>query len=413
MTEPAFRTLSCGAALATESMTGTKSVSISCLLPIGSATDPADRSGLATVLSEMILRGAGDRDSRALADALDTTGVNRSSGAGAQTLRLGATFVGVDFDEAMGLLTDIIRRPRLDAADLEPVRDLALQDLRSLLDEPRDRAMRAARLRHLTPPLNRPSEGDEPGLQAITHDDVRGHWAERARPGSACIGIAGAIDAGRAAAKLNDLLDGWKGEAGPIELRGSAPRGYAHEPDESNQVQIIALMDAPPEPSDDSALERLACAVLSGGMSGRLFTEVREKRGLCYAVSASYTSDRDFGVLTAYVGTTPERAQQSLEVLLAELERINTPAGAVTSDELARAREGLLSRLVFSGESTGARAGALAADLRRLGRPRTLEELADRIRRVTLDELNAYLARRQPGRLTIQTLGPTELTAPA
>src|SRR5690606_12026542 len=131
------------------------------------------------------------------------------------------------------------------------------------------------------------------------------------------------------------------------------------------------------------------------------------------AVSASYTADREFGVLSAYVGTSPERAQQSLDVLLAELHRINTPEGRVTADELARAREGLLSRLVFSGESTGARASALAADLRRLGRPRTLEELADRIRAVTLDELNAYLARRQPGKLTIQTLGPAELTVPA
>jgi predicted Zn-dependent peptidase len=413
MTEPAFRTLACGAALATEPMAGVRSASISFLLPIGSATDPADRSGLATVLSEMILRGAGDRDSRALADALDTTGVNRSAGAGAQTLRLGATFVGADFDEAIDLLTDIIRRPRLAAADLEPVRDLALQDLRSLLDEPRDRAMRAARMRHLTPPLNRPAEGDEAGLGAITHDDVRAHWAERARPRSACIGVAGAIDPSHINAKLEALLKGWEGDASPVEPAGAAPRGYAHETDDTNQVQVIALMDAPPEPSEDSALERLACAVLSGGMSGRLFTEVREKRGLCYAVSASYTADREFGVLSAYVGTTPERAQQSLEVLLSELDRINTPDGAVTADELARAREGLLSRLVFSGESTGARAGALAADLRRLGRPRALEELADRIRRVTLEELNAYLARRQPGRLTIQTLGPTELSVPA
>src|ERR1043165_6716293 len=120
-------------------------------------------------------------------------------------------------------------------------------------------------------------------------------------------------------------------------------------------------------------------------MSGRLFTEVREKRGLCYSVSASYRGDRDYGVVMGYVGTTPERAQESLNVLFAELERIQTPAGKVEKDEFDRAKIGMKSRLVFSGESTGARAGALAGDWHRLGRARTLEEMAAEIDKVTLE----------------------------
>ena len=152
--------------------------------------------------------------------------------------------------------------------------------------------------------------------------------------------------------------------------------------------------------------------VLSGGMSGRLFTEVREKRGLCYSVSAGYRAERDFGAVTAYVGTTPERAQESLDVLTQELQRIHTPAGAITQEEFQRAVIGSKSRLIFSGESTGARAAALAADQHRVGRPRSLGELAEEIDRVTLDQVNNYLTRRSLGTPTIQTLGPAELTAP-
>ena len=139
---------------------------------------------------------------------------------------------------------------------------------------------------------------------------------------------------------------------------------------------------------------------------------MREKRGLCYSVSASYATERTFGRILAYVGTTPERAQESLDVLVAELLRIGTPDGVVTRDEFDRAIVGLKSSLVFSGESTGARAVALARDQFRLGLGRTLDELADELDQVTLDQVNAYGQTRTMGRVTIQTLGPDALTPP-
>ncbi|HRJ50097.1 MAG TPA: insulinase family protein, partial [Phycisphaerales bacterium] len=227
------------------------------------------------------------------------------------------------------------------------------------------------------------------------------------------LAIAGAADADAIADTLERLLASWEGST-PLPDRGPPPpRGYAHETDQTNQVQVIVCHDAPPEPHGDSILEKIVLSVLSGGMSGRLFTEVREKRGLCYSVSAGYRGDRDFGSVTAYVGTTPERAQESLRVLMAELRRISDPApeNRISPDEFQRAVAGMKSRLVFSGESTAARASALAADLHVHGRPRTLREIADTIDRVTLDQVNDYLGRRTLGTLTIQTLGPDPLDA--
>jgi predicted Zn-dependent peptidase len=233
-----------------------------------------------------------------------------------------------------------------------------------------------------------------------------------ARPGKSIFAAAGAIDPDAIERALNDLLADWSGSTTEPKPAPAPARGYAHEEDESNQVQIILAHDAPPETSPHCVLERLAISVLSGGMSGRLFSEVREKRGLCYSVSAGYRADRDHGVVTAYVGTAPERAQESLDVLVSELRRLNDPAGAVTIEEFRRAKVGMKSGLVFSGESTGSRAVALASDQRKLGRPRSLDELARQVDEVTIDQLNAYLKTRSLGTVTIQTLGPRELKPP-
>ena len=232
-----------------------------------------------------------------------------------------------------------------------------------------------------------------------------GHWQAHALPKGSILALAGDVDGSAIESQMNALLAGWVGSAPTPKIGPVGPRGYAHENDPSAQVQIMWIADAPTEASPDSILEKLLISVLSGGMSGRLFSEVREKRGLCYAVSAGYRGDKDWGTMTAYVGTTPQRAQESLDVLQAEIDRITSPAGAVTAQEFQRAKIGMKSSLIFSGESSGARASTIAADIRRLGRPRSLDEMAAEVEAVTLEQLNAYAQQRRWGSVTIQTMG--------
>lgn len=406
------RRLDCGMPLIVETISGVKSAGFSWLLPAGTATEPADRQGLCAMWTELLLRGAGDLDSRGHAEALDRLGVGRGTDTGGYHVRVSGTMLGSRVVEALPLIVDMVRRPRFDADSVEPVRDLALQALDSLKDDPQERASLGARQRHYPVPLNRSSLGTAGGLAAITRDELVAHWRARAVPGGSILAIAGAVDAEALVAELNRLLKGWTGSAGEFARVGTPPRGYAHEVDQTNQVQILLMHDAPPESDPSSLLEKIVASVLSGGMSGRLFSEVREKRGLCYSVSASYAAGKDFGAVAGYVGTTPERAQESLNVMLSELARINTPAGKVERDEFDRAVIGMKSRLVFSGESTSGRAASLAYDQHRLGRPRTLEEIAKQIDGVTLDAVNAYLTTRKAGVMTIQTLGPAALTPP-
>jgi predicted Zn-dependent peptidase len=418
---PAIRTitLACGMPLILEPMTGVRSVGLTWLIPAGSATEPEDRLGLSAMWSELLMRGAGELGSREQADAWDRIGASRSADASTMQLRIGCTTVGTRLHEALPLAADMVLRPRFDEASIDPSRDLALQAIESLKDDPQERAVIAAKELHAHPPMNRSGLGTVEGLEAISREDVAGGWAARARPVGAILSIAGDADVfggsgGDAIARTMDaLLAGWSGEAPAVRVGKSTTRGgYRHFDDPSSQVQIVAMHEAPAEREPDSRLERVVSSVLSGGMSARLFTEVREKRALCYSVSQSYAADRDFGRVMAYVGTTPERSQESLDVLMAELARISTPAGAVTEQEFERALTGIRAGIVLSGESTGARAAALASDYYRLGRARSLEEIATQYASITLNEVNRYLERRTLGEVTIVTLGAKELVRP-
>ena len=394
-----------------EKMDAMESASMQWLLPAGSAHDDAGGLGGSAVAAEILLRGAGTLDSRAQADAFDQVGALRNSSVGVRFLSIGMSVVGARIVEALPLIVDMVRSPRFTDASFAPACELAKAGIASLADDPQQRASLAARARHLPPPYNRDTLGTEAGIDGLCTEQLANWWASHAVPKGSILSIAGSFDADQVRSTLEQLLDGWVGTMGQPAAGASQSRGYAHEIDDSNQVQIIVVQDGPREGSDDAVLERLAISVLSGGMSGRLFTEVREKRGLCYSVSSGYRADRDRGVVTSYVGTTPERAQESLDVLFEQLGQIN--AGDVTGEEFDRAVIGMKSRLVFAGESTRARAGACAADMANLGRVRTLDEIVSRIDSVTLDELNAYLRRRDPGSPTIQTLGPDALSPPA
>jgi predicted Zn-dependent peptidase len=417
------RTLACGTPLLLEQMSGVRSAGITWLLPAGSAADPEHRQGIGTLWSELMLRGAGDLSSRQQADAFDTLGVSRSADLSTLHMRVSATLLGARILEALPLIVDMVRRPRLEEEAIEASRDLALQSLDGLKDDPQERAVLTLRERHNPIPLNRSGLGTVEGLEAITQDDLAGWWSERARPrgpnnhGGSIIAIAGDLESAGGpdliTKRLDALLHGWAGEAASITPSPSPTRGtYHHLPDKSSQVQIVLMHDAPPEPTPESKLERFVASTLSGGMAARLFTEVREKRGLCYSVSESYAADRDYGRCLAYVGTTPERAQESLDVLMGELRRVSTPAGKVTPDEFQRAMVGIRSSLIFSGESTGARASGLAGDMHRLGRGRTLDEIEAQYAAITVDQVNDYLTRREMGPVTIVTLGPAELRPP-
>lgn len=395
-----------GLHLLAEPVAGAQSLSMSFLTPAGIASEPPDQQGAAALLSEIICRGAGELDARAHCDALDMLGVERGTGVQTTHLSLGATMLAQNADRAIPLLFDMIRRPALDASAMEPSRDLSLQALDSLEDEPQQKVFFMLRKKHYPHPFDRSSMGVREHIETITIKQIREFAKSRFVPGGSVLAFAGKFDWEQLKARVESLLGDWKGTREELVPDNRQLRGYTHVNAKTAQVHIGIAYDAIPEPHEDSILQQSAAALLSGGMSGRLFTEVREKRGLCYAVYAAYASHKRIGAMLAYAGTTAARAQETLDVLESELRRLSQ---GVDESEFRRAIVGMKSRLVMQGESTGARAGAIAGDQIVLGRPRTLEELATRVTGVTLDRLNRFLRSNPPGQMTTVTIGPAPL----
>ena len=399
-------TLPNGLRLVAEPIPGTASLAMTLLTPAGLASQPADQMGVAPVLAEMLCRGAGDRDARQHSDALDTLGVQRSTDAQTRFFRVGATMIASKMREALPLLFDMVRRPTLAEEALGPSVDLAIQSIDGLADEPQRRAMLELRGRHYPAPINRSPLGEREHLQALTADNVRGYWADRFKADGSILAFAGSFDWDELVNTVSELLGDWGGSAAPAEGTGDGAGGYHHLAGDSTQVHIGVGYPAVPETDPRWVLQRTATAVLSGGMSGRLFTEVREKRGLVYSVYASYAGQKDRGDVLAYAGTTVPRAQETLDVLTHELRRLSD---GVDESEFGRAIVGMKSSLVMQGESTSARAAAIASDVYVFGKPHRLIDTAAEIDAVTLDQLNAFIAEHPPGAMTIVTLGPDPL----
>ena len=406
MTEPFppfDRTLANGLRVVAEPMPWLETVSLVLLLPIGSANDPANGVGSAAILSEWLQRGAGERDARAYADALDALGVRRGGGVGRETLSLSAAFLTRDAAEVLPLLADAVRAPILADESFEGVRALALQDLGAIQDAPAQRAAEALVAAYFESDHGRSAYGERAHLERLDAAAVRADAAARLGPAGAVLAVSGGIDL----AALPDLLEAtfgaWRGASRPLpEPRIRSPHERAVRADTA-QVQIGMATPAVDVDHPGWYAQQLALAVLDGNMGARLFTEVREKRGLVYSVSAGTRLVRGHAYLVARAGTTPERADETVRVVAAEIGRLRA---GVEADELERAAIQLRSSLVMSGEASGARASRLANDVMHLGRARSLAEVDTALASLGLDDVNDYLAGTPEPRFTSVTLGP-------
>ena len=397
-----------GLKVVVQEMAWLPSASFNLLLPFGAVTDPEGAVGSAAVLAEWLDRGAGERDSRTLSDELDALGVRRGGGAGGESTVLSGSLLADALPEALALYADIVRRPRLSDAEFEPARTVVLQELASLDDSPTQRLFIALSKAYFASAHGRSSYGEADDLKALTAARVRQDAARRLGPQGAILSVAGGVHFAEIKALAENLFGDWTGEGVALPEVQVAKTHTEHIAAQTSQTQIGVAYEALPPGHPDWYKNALSVAVLSKGMGSRLFAEVREKRGLVYSVAALGRAVRGYGYTLAYAGTTPERADETLRVLLGELSRLRD---GVSADELERARTGLLSGLVMEGEPSGGVASSLARNTFLFGAPRPLETVKAQLLAVTLDDLNTYLAERAEPHFTVLTLGPDALAA--
>lgn len=385
-----------------EPMPWLPTLSVTLLVQFGSATDPVGEEGSATVLHEWVQRGAGALDSRALSDAFEDLGVRRGGSAGRESSTLGAGFLAADAAKALPLLAAMVMEPRLEDAEFAPGVELAQEELRSLEDAPTQKLFEALTARFVASPQRRSALGTPEGLAALTTSTVRADAAARLGPEGSILALAGGSSWAELLPVIEATFGAWTGRTVLAPTPELAPPAVHHVPADTTQLQLGLAYPSAQIGTEEGYLYSLALSVLSGSMGARLFTEIREKRGLVYSVSAGSRALKGLGYTVGYAGTTTERAAETLQVFLAELRRL---AEGVTAEELERSRTGLLSSVVMRGESSGATAGRLAADAFHLGRARTLAEVSAKIKAATLEQVNDYLAANPVPTPTIVTLG--------
>jgi predicted Zn-dependent peptidase len=405
-----------GLVLVGEAMPGVQSAAFTLLIPAGAAYEAADGlevgSGAATMAAEWITRGAGKRDSRELLTALDNLGVIHSEGAQTLHTSLSAATLGRNLVPALEIFADIVLRPACEDDEIEPIRALCLQNLRSLEDDPGSKVIYELRRRHFPDPWGRPSPGTSEDISRLTSDALRSFLHTTYRPNGSILGVAGAINWPELKSAVGRLFGDWAPKPDPeVHERPSGPR-RDHIVRETQQIQIALAHPSATVASPDYYRARAAVAILGGYSSARLFTEVREKRGLCYSVYASYESQRDRAALLCYAGTSTDRAQQTLDVMLEEIHRLAREG--IETEELETMRAGLKSSLIMAQESSMSRSSTLASDWYFLHRVRPLEEISAELDALTPESVSSYAAAFGDVRdLTILTLGPTPLRSPA
>lgn len=398
-----------GLVLLGESMPWLDSVGLALAIPAGSAFDPEDRAGLASLTTEMILRGAGSRDSRQFLEDLENLGIIWSESVSRKHITLTAAMRANRLGDALSIFADVVLRPRLPQEELEPARLGLIQDIRADRDVPEIKLRRELRRRTFPYPWNRPTQGQEETVSVIEWQDVRDFVDQRFRPGGAVIGVAGRFDWDETKTLVGNLFKDWTGVApSPVPWRWEREQ-IKHVAYDSQQTHIGIAYRSVPYDDPRYFLARASLGALSGGTSARLFTEVREKRGLCYAVHATYQVIGNMGAVFCYSGTTAERAQETLEVLLAEITRLKD---GIQDEELQRVKVQLKSSLVFQQESSVSRARSLISDWLLLGRVRSVIELKQAVDALVTEDVNRFLAENPPNDFTIVTLGPHPLEVP-
>ncbi len=395
-----------GMVLLGEPMDGVESVAFDFLLPAGAAVMPEGVCGAANVISDWIFRGAGQRDNRALGDALDGLGLHRSDSVDGSHVSIGAVLESSNLAQALDLHADVILRPHLTDEEFEPAKQLAIEGVLALDDEPRHKVMLELRKRFYPSPLGRSTSGEIHELRQLTAGKVREIVKSDFSVSQAIFAVAGRYDFDAVCEQMNSAFGSCQG-APPrsVKVRPGADE-YTHIQNDGAQVHIGLMTRAVKFTDEDYYNARVATSVLSGGMSSRLFTEVREKRGLCYAIGARYHSLKEAAGLMCYAGTAPEKAQETLDVIMAEFRRL---ADGISPEELERAKIGLKSSLILQSESSGSRAGAIGGDYYMLGRVRSLDEIKQRIEAITVESLLECLRDNPFENFTVVTIGPTRV----
>lgn len=407
---PAYvhRKLGCGVEFAADPLPDRNTVCLHFRLLAGASDEPEDLGGVASVVEDVLSQATEHYTGRALADAFDAMGVSWNTVTGRQTTLAHAYCLPEFALDVVDLIAEMFRRPKFDAEDCRIAIEHAQEDLRTIEDDPHDLLRRESQRITFGPVHGRHVGGNEAGLARLTPELIRAHWERTFHAGRMQITAAGQVDADALAARIDAAFAGFGDPtpAGREPVAVDRAAAHAHYEKDLKQQYMALTLPGAVKGTPDDAVQRVLLGVLSGGMSGRLFVEVREKQGLVYWVGAWAEQPRGYGILGLGASTTPERCQRTYETLIRELDRLSED---LTEEEVERAKNSILAHSQTEDDLTRARCAGLSDDLFHFSEPVGPIAKLDRIAAVTVADVEDYVRRLDRANLCIATVGPADV----
>ncbi len=376
-----------GLTVITQMMSHLESVALGIWVKAGARDEMASENGVAHFLEHMAFKGTRRRSALGIAEEIENAGGEINAATGMETTTYYARTLKNDWPLAMDILADIFTSSTLEADELEREREVILQEIAAAKDTPDDLVFELAQTASYgTHALGRSILGTEQLVKDMTRDQMlawrdRNYWASRMVV-CAVGNVAHAEFVAEAKKHFEKLPEGHKPQRQPPQFSASSMT----EQKPLDQTHLVISFSAPNYRDPRVYQLQVLASILGGGMSSRLFQEVREKRGLCYSVFAFGTTYEDTGQLGVYAATSPDNTPDLVQ-LTAQV--MHSMMDDITPKEIARAKAQLKTSIVMNLESASSRADQIARQYLAFGEVPEIQKLISKIEAVTADEVKA------------------------
>jgi len=402
------RVLPNGLVVITETMSHVRSVAVGVWIRNGSRREIAEENGLAHFIEHMVFKGTERRSAEAIAREMDSVGGMLDAFTSKEQICFNAKVLDEHLPIAFDVIADLVLRPKFDSQDVKKERQVVLEEIKMDMDNP-EYLLHDIFTRGFWPEhsLGRPILGTSETVRGFRREHLSGRFPDWFAPDHLVISAAGNVKH----EAVMELVEREFGSLTPARMLDGhvAPRTEApiHLETKRDLEQVHICIGVPSLPLGHEA--RFAAAVLNnllgGGMSSRLFQNIREKEGLAYAVFSELTPYSDAGMLTVYAGTAKETIGQVIDLTIKEFRAMKE--SPVSTEELLRAKNHLKGSLMLSLESTTSRMSNLARQELYFGRFYSLDEILASIEAVKLDEVQSLANELfQPEKIAVTVLGP-------
>jgi predicted Zn-dependent peptidase len=382
-------TIANGLTVVTETMPHLETLALGVYVGVGARHESEALSGISHLIEHMAFKGTSRRSARDIAEEIESVGGELNAATSLEQTAYYARVLKGDAGLALEILADILQDSTFAADELEREREVILQEIAGIKDSPDEIAYDL--LHDAAFPaqsVGRPIIGTPATVKAITRDELRGFLAARYRPASIIVSAAGAIDHATVVRHVEALFGGLTPGDNGGEERARYEGGLRTWDKPFEQSHLLLGFEGPSYRHATFYAAQVFSALFGGGMSSRLFQEVRERRGLCYSIYSSAWGLKDSGMLGIHAATGKDMMAELIDVIGAELVRVadRGPEPA----EIQRAKAQIKAGLLMSLESPSARAEQMARQLMAFGRLLPVDELISSIEGVSRDQLTAY-----------------------